>query len=910
MKSYLENLKSNREFILIAEFGALIHDIGKLDKRWPKTENGEYDHTKKILDIDFCNDDLRILLNSKNCLKQLYNEVNRANFSSINHFISLHGDKNGKGPLRQLIHLADLWSSTEDRNIEENKANEEMKQVGSHYFGSNSFGFEININKKQLDFYYSLLKSVLSSDRTLFFSDKCCFTVSNRSKVLEILKNSKIIAFDYRPLNDVLLYDHSISTSAIFKVLLNQWINGKKVESRVPFPGKLSEEVAVLSLLFDLGRLFAQVDKIGDLHGRLSALQKIQDLLQQTLEVEYAAGNEIYREPGFSCFLLPVQFAEGEGEKELKSLLDSLLKKYCLNENLIIPYQFMTSKTQRIFGTIPRILKEFRGQILPSNAWHPVYISEIWNDKQQQAEGCPLCGMFPVEKLSGKPRGKNLCKPCDRLRKAGQVKRRMGEGTIWVDEIADPETNRIAVLCIEIPLERWLEEKGMLQLHQFRLKDGTNKTKTLSYERIRRLWTSTEEFINQFTEKVEKMLGAEERLVLDLKIEIGAPPLVRGDFYLVNGPERAELYLDENDKWQTVTRIKRKSSWYEGCSLNICLDRPGTSWFNATIEKVEIQMYYPLAEVLRRKNAFILIVSAMDARKLALWAVSSFTEHFSKALGKLPLSIGIVYAPARFPLSLPLKGALVMQKYLREESNQLIDAEVTEEPAKTGRVIHLKLKIDGVSEDIVSFEIDSVLGNNDTGRMDKEDIYYLRLPVVKDEVTANCGTSEEITLWDENKYIPELSGSLKKGSLLKILTGKFDYEFLDSTARRFDLQLNEKGKRIQKGPGERPLNINHLMILDRIEEMIKNQANITDTKVRNTHALLLTKFEEWHLKDAPKYGGVWTVYKNFVEAVINREFKLSPDERNFLVKSILSGTFFDWFEIFYQIEKRKIRGER
>ncbi|OPX84600.1 MAG: hypothetical protein A4E52_01714 [Pelotomaculum sp. PtaB.Bin013] len=782
-----------------------------------------------------------------------------------------------------------------------------MEQEGPFKFCSDCFGHEKKIDRKGLMSFRKVIEEILVDNKRKYPADVSRFAINSRTNILKTLENSNAIASDYRPLNDSLLYDHSVSTSTIFKVLLNQWILGKRVKSFESFRKKCQDELAILIIIFDLKELFGQVEKIGDLLGRKRSLKKIQDILKKKLEFEYAAGNEIYREPGLSSFLLPSQFAEDDGRKEIISILDGLLQKCCCDNNLLVPYNFEFRKTLRIFNEFPGILSQFRYANLPANSRHADCISKHWEEASGQIEVCPLCGILPRDVKKNRQYNGKLCAACGKLRENGQVARRHEPGSIWMDEVADPDTNRLAVLSIEIPLERWLDEKGMLYLHQFKLKDGQDKNKTLSYERVRRLWSVTEDYISQLTGLIEKELGTCERLKLEIKPVEGFPALERGQFYLLEKPEPAELYLNKNGTFITVTRIKNKSFWREGITLNLRADRPGTPCFKADVEKVDLELYYPFTKVYRSKNILMLLVPAREARRLAVEALGCFEKRFPKALGKLPLSIGIAWAPAKYPLSLLLQAALNMQRYLRERSNLPQYAKVVEEPEKTGGIVKLELQIDGMPEDKVKFEFNLMLGNNETGLMDKPDIFYVNLPVEKCTIHKKQTVVGEVTLQDKEKCAVVPAGQLVKGNKLKILTGAMDFEFLDSTARRFDLRLADDGRRMRQNPGTRPLNVFHLKVMEKLERIFKRQPDLTDTHLRNVQILLITKYKEWCLEDCQKDSRLWLTYEGLVDAVINKEFDLPFKDLNFLKRSVLSGLFFDWFELFYQIEKRKIR---
>ena len=85
----------------------------------------------------------------------------------------------------------------------------------------------------------------------------------------------------------------------------------------------------------------------------------------------------------------------------------------------------------------------------------------------------------------------------------------------------------------------------------------------------------------------------------------------------------------------------------------------------------------------------------------------------------------------------------------------------------------------------------------------------------------------------------------------------------------------------------------------------KEQSDLTDTRLQNIFTLLSTKLAEWH-KTPESYKNRES-YQKLVAAVLQKEMDLTVEERAILEKAVLSGLFFDWVELFYRIEKRKLR---
>lgn len=930
MSDLLEILAKNKQKILLAEIAALLHDLGKLNssffkKHLDKTKQTKYDHDK-ILEYD----------NRKSLFTFLNEKLDPEGTTGEDMLLVHQGYINGKqenfdkhSTLGKMIILADKLSSTEDRNWPKEV------QEGNYIFKATPFGAEDNIKLDELDKQRGLL--YISFDK----ADQRWKASIDKDKEIEELRNQifekvytafsegQSIADTERPANDINLWDHAYSTATFLKALWAQFILGiplnttsaKKVD-HIRLKKDFKDHFVIMTVQFALKQEFAKVEKIADLKGRLEVLEKTQQILKKKFEVEFAAGNEIYNEPGISCFLLPVQFIADKGKTEIEEVVQKILEQ----ESFIIPYKVdfkeIQWSTESIYKYLPKLLKEIRDRVLPVNSWYVNHIKSqrYWEEAAAGAEVCPICGLLPSEKENNGWFGKGLCNDCKNLRLAGQDKRRTNnEETIWINEIADIETRRIAILSIEVPLEQWFDENGMLLMYQYKDKNGNDTFKTLSYERIRRFWAATEEYLQEVEKRVREELGINERLRLDLELINQSQKMEQGQFYLVQGPEQSEVYLsrsnDDQLKFQTVTRLRHPENWQKGGEICLQDDRLRGLKFQTRIKDIHTEKYYPLTKVFQSKNHLILIVPAKKARNLALAAMDLFERRFSKALGKLPLSIGMIYAPVKLPLSLSLQAMFKMQKYLRQQANQLQTAEVIKKEENGKMAVKLNLKAEGVPEAEIGLTIDTVLGDNDSGKFEKQDVFYTRLPVICDKSKpGERNILQKVSLWDTNECMPVLAHELNHGDRLRILLGTFDFEFLESAARRFDLHLNKDKTeakrtthRILGSQGPRPFNIFHLKLMADLEELLKKQPNITDTHLKNIYQLLAAKAAEWDFDKAPKDSEIRLTYENLVKAVLAKEFEFSAPEGEFFKQAVLSGLFFDWMELFYQIEKRKLR---
>lgn len=911
MTSFLEKLRANRDFILMAELGALLHDVGKLDERWPKQEGDKYEHQAATLGASACNVDFRGFLNRNLCDPGLFNAVSQASFASINDFIRHHHETDGKGPLRQLIRLADLWSSSEDRAIPPGVPQEqEDRERGPCLFLSDPFGNEKVVDRAGLRTYREQIEQAL---------EECAkahqlgadFAACAIKEAKAILRESGTIASTIRPSNDVTLFDHSFSTASIFKALLNQWILGKEVTSKQPFGTSLRDRLGLLTVIFDMNVLYEQAEKIGDLKGRRMALDSIQDNLRDLMETTYAAGNQIYQEPGISCFLVPVQFSEEAGKQELEELLESFLEAQCKREGVLMPFAFRTAVARRVHEELPKILGAARGADLPSNRWLVRHLDEEWNKAPQNAEICPLCGLLPAVAPPGRPKGRRLCAPCRDLRGKGQKSRSDRPGTVWIDEIADPDNGRVALVTIEVPLDWWLREDGMLRTQQYKFTGADIYSKTPSYERLRRIWTATGSYLGEFLESVCGDLEDLKRIRPVLSFAGGRLP-EREQFYAVEGPETAELYLFADGTWRSVTRLRHPEAWQPGVGVTLREDRPGGGEIQATIQALEEETYRPFAVADRAPDRVAVVLPARAGRPAARRALELFRRHFPKAQGKLPVAIGALYASCKYPLSFLLRAAIDMRKYLRQHANGLQSGEViAATPSEAGFPVHIEIASAAVPEDRVRFPVDTCLGDNRTGMLNWPDSYYTRYPVTATNGLPVRTEALGRAMIGGSEYDPVPVTCLKPGDRVGLLYGSFDFEFLDTPARRHYVCASRSVTGFvnieERARENRPYTVYHLELLDRIEGIVRRTGGMTDTRLIGVCNLLASRLEDWGVERGDDQAA--GAYREFVRDVLDKEFDLKPEDRSFMLKAVMSGLFFDWVEIFYSIEKQKIGRE-
>jgi len=300
----LNKLIEHRDTILLAEIGALIHDLGKLSEEFISSKSRENplnikdEHAKWIFKWY---SSLETLLDKN--IKILDKQILIRNLIKKHH--------SGNGDLLKLFQrAADGIDSGIDKGAVTDTKN---KQSIDHTYISTPFGYEfekIDINSKQLkqyrDEFIQKLKTILDRIQKLLSKYKNKIIpaeewINPRDELLKSARECFIHALGEtrRSANDVTLWDHSYSTASLYKSALADII----ISGQWKYPSKLKWRL--LSVRFNGFNYIMKSNKVGDILGRKKRIELALDLVKYLLEVYVPIGNEIYRDENGSVFLIP-----------------------------------------------------------------------------------------------------------------------------------------------------------------------------------------------------------------------------------------------------------------------------------------------------------------------------------------------------------------------------------------------------------------------------------------------------------------------------------------------------------------------------------------------------------------------------------------------------------------------------
>lgn len=139
------------------------------------------------------------------------------------------------------------------------------------------------------------------------------------------------------------------------------------------------------------------------------------------------------------------------------------------------------------------------------------------------------------------------------------------------------------------------------------------------------------------------------------------------------------------------------------------------------------------------------------------------------------------------------------------------------------------------------------------------------------------------------------------------MTSRFDFEFLDTAGRRYEICYDEKGKR----GATRPF---YLADFEQMEELWKHFEHLSLSQRYQIIGLIEAKREEWEIRSSSSEEEQKTFQQFVADTLAGANWpngkKWYPDDENSrtLVEAGVNGQLKDWAELHTQILKEKNGG--
>jgi len=475
--------------------------------------------------------------------------------------------------------------------------------------------------------------------------------------------------------------------------------------------------------------------------------------------------------------------------------------------------------------------------------------------------------------------------------------------------------------------------------------------KNPSFARIRRIWETTKRFWDEIENKLKRVVNTRERYKLVLSRKISLEP--NRAYELRVGGHRIPVFYPKQDNKRTELLIVE--SWKE---LKIDLEQlkellhknkfeiwepsdygtKSTKKFPKDNEQLDISVeiekdseYYPYIQVLKEPGTFVVLVPLDKSWDILKIIKKEYEIQFSKVQNRLPIKLGLVAFKRKYPLYVVMDAVkrLVNEK-IKENVFEVLDKkrlETVENCEKfDGRLGNYAL-VFNIGNKNRKFKFKFYISYS-LGDPDKEDWFYPYFVVVN----PNGSRCADLKTKLYKKYFKKSIGTtdvllrhalkLEIGDKIIFEPSLFDFEFLDSNIRRFD--IGEERKHWLFTDSNNKPKPYLLWDIDNFEKLrrIIQKLRLTTTQIMNLYEMLISKIEDWGLKGVEdlKDDAFEKLVENAIKSaplrlkVVDGESgkgKISKQDFEFLKAAILNGMFFDFVDLWHTILKKKFEeGEK
>lgn len=492
MSSLLSKIKDNKDAILIGEIAALLHDIGKYDKRFIQTNSLE----KVVKKFKHAN------IESENIIPQslidkmkdnaFSKEINNESFSLFD-IITKHHDRYDNSIIIKTIIQCDNMDSADDKGIVRRKQRDKNTIIATP-FGIKEEKIDLDCLEKRKDDLSDSLKALFSE----YLNKNNLKIESFRNGIRDCLKKYFIHALGETrmPANDVTLWHHSYSTASLFKTCLASLVFNKPSATQIN-----QTKWRLLGICWNGLSFIQKARKIGDIKSRTAIIEELKKSIRKRMEVDHPLGNAIYEDANGLFFTFP-DISESEAiAKEICSLeILPIIQQKTANE--IWPFFTLSAASRSLTKIAEEITR--RDNYLKMPKMSPcIFIEDETKDcskccslssapsmleLKQGEDICPSC------QFRTKGRDKEICKVC-KDRRQGRLKNWRSDRnneTIWTEEVAD-KNGRVALFTLRFDLSRWLNGEWLGTIFSQTYEDWFKAPKTKKF-----LGNS------QFTDKLQK----------------------------------------------------------------------------------------------------------------------------------------------------------------------------------------------------------------------------------------------------------------------------------------------------------------------------------------------------------------------------------------------------------------------
>jgi hypothetical protein len=615
-----------------------------------------------------------------------------------------------------------------------------------------------------------------------------------------------------RPINEITLWDYAASIAALFKTsIAKSFLEGQVTNAN-------QMHWRLLGVRFDGLDYILQANRVADLIGRQQKYQEMLNQVNLALSQETPIASQVYQDENGLFFIVPdsdrLQLAD------LRTLIEKHLQRSNFTE--LRPHtdwskEKLRGKQLNLGWELKRLDEAKRPAI------HPELVEKWWRNQSSQI--CEVCGLRPA--ISRETKYCAICK--DTRHGRVQVWLNDRTTTIWLDEVADSH-GRLTLITGQFPLNNWLDGTLVKSL-ALGMDETTGQpvSKFATFPRVQRIWQTTQTFWQEVQANTNQTLSdARRRLTIQLANQ---PNLTQYQVYELDlhGRSRMSVIWDgqhlistDNLSYTTVQLgIKPEDrqtpadaalavgTWLEDNkhkSFSLISDDEKNKRVDIQIADIDYQnaAYATAIPILTEPRTFMTLVPADQALAIVAAIKIRYEREMGKVRNRLPLHLGLVYFHRRTPLRAALDAGRRMLKYELGTAQDEVwrVTEKVQGPLPDGK-IHLAEKENGQFAQTVTVKLErnrrsltwhvpAKMGDGQT-----DDNWYPYV-FIKSDVNGRSPAFKGIRPTSDNKseecWLLHAS-QLQKDDQIYFTPATLDFQWLDSTARRFEIDYGENGRR-------------------------------------------------------------------------------------------------------------------
>ncbi len=839
----LRKLKDNRDALLLAEVAAWLHDWRKCSDEHLQLMSGG--NVQGLSKNDLANRALsltsnRIILPAPICQMSIFDlmEAGRRG-SEIEPNIAeciLY--------LRRCHHAAHVEKEKDELDTEG------RQNYGQGVLLSSPFGYE-NVTVSQLTNQLWGIQWPLLADSSKHSQA--------RSQLSDVFNHA--LGDTRRPINEVTLWDWSSVVAVLYKPALAGALLGHQ-----PQPNDLRWRL--LSVCVDSEAFAEGVARIPDLLARQDLLADAFTRVRQLLEEEYPLGTCVYQDANSSLYVVPeldklLDEATDENNTSLRVLIHRAFAQGTVKDDARLALSgevrasveldqqaWQAQKPDRSSFDVPPIAR-----ILHKKVSTHADVDDVakWWPTNVNRDICPVCGLRPqadpksADAAELKAGERKVCRICEQRRadRAREWARQLPT-TIWTDEVADVN-GRVALIVGQFDLERWLDGTFVQTLTVTEPQNGTVMLKNPSFARLRRVWETTRQFWQSALDEPDAQ-GAPTIQPISTRLAIipqNRGQLDLGQFHayeLVVGRAHVSAVWDSDDQrfitsdnldyLRKPEQIGKPLDEAIRAGQRLRVEQPA-GYGRSREQPIEVSVasvskltdaYKPVIPILAEPLTFMALVPANCALNVVHAIKSKYEREMGKVRNRLPLTLGVVYFARRTPLATALDAGRRMLKVKVNREQWTVNSA----PINSASACVITLT-DGERE--VRMRVPTVMGDGTT-----PDVWYPYWRV--------NGKPTDRARWfvgaDGEHWIHV--NDLRANDTVDFMRSTFDFEFLDTTARRFEVSYDADGRRRGADKRQRPY------LLEQLDELAQTWQTVrclNASQVKTLESLVETKRRDW-----------------------------------------------------------------